>query len=95
MKNRLHVLRAESDWTQADLAKKLSVSRLAVIASETGRSEPSLYLAFKIALDMAEGLAYLHSRIPPLVHRDIRSPNIFVRTLRIIDHIHATSIAGA
>jgi putative transcriptional regulator len=49
MKNRLHVLRAERDWTQADLAKKLSVSRQAVNAIETGRSEPSLSLAFKIA----------------------------------------------
>ena len=49
MKNRLHVLRAERDWTQADLAKKLSVSRQAVNAIETGCSEPSLSLAFKIA----------------------------------------------
>ena len=49
MKNRLHVLRAERDWTQADLAKKLSVSRQAVNAIETGRSEASLSLAFKIA----------------------------------------------
>ena len=49
MKNRLHVLRVERDWTQADLAKKLSVSRQAVNAIETGRSEPSLSLAFKIA----------------------------------------------
>ena len=49
MKNRLHVLRAERDWTQADLAKKLSVSRQAVNAIETGRSEPSLSIAFKIA----------------------------------------------
>ena len=49
MKNRLHVLRAERDWTQADLAKKLSVSRQAVNAIETGRSDPSLSLAFKIA----------------------------------------------
>jgi len=49
MKNRLHVLRAERDWTQADLAKKLSVSRQAVNAIETGRSEPSLSLAFRIA----------------------------------------------
>jgi len=49
MKNRLHVLRAERDWTQADLAKKLSVSRQAVNTIETGRSEPSLSLAFKIA----------------------------------------------
>jgi putative transcriptional regulator len=43
------VLRAERDWSQADLAKKLSVSRQTVNAIETGRSEPSLSLAFKIA----------------------------------------------
>ena len=49
MRNRLHVLRAERDWSQADLAKKLSVSRQAINAIETGRSDPSLSLAFKIA----------------------------------------------
>jgi putative transcriptional regulator len=49
MRNRLHILRAERDWSQADLAKKLSVSRQAVNAVENGRSEPSLSLAFKIA----------------------------------------------
>ena len=42
------MLRAERDWSQADLAKKLSVSRQTVNAIETGRSEPSLSLAFKI-----------------------------------------------
>lgn len=49
MRNRIRVLRAERDWSQADLAKKLSVSRQAVNAIETGRSDPSLSHAFKIA----------------------------------------------
>jgi putative transcriptional regulator len=49
MKNRIRVLRAERDWSQADLAKKLSVSRQTLNAIETGRSDPSLALAFKIA----------------------------------------------
>ena len=49
MKNRLKVLRAERDWTQADLAKRLDVSREAVNAIETGRYDPSLPLAFAIA----------------------------------------------
>jgi putative transcriptional regulator len=48
MKNRLHVLRAERDWSQADLAERLGVSRQTVNAIETGRSEPSLHLAFRI-----------------------------------------------
>ena len=43
------MLRAERDWSQAELAKKLSVSRQTVNAIETGRSEPSLSLAFRIA----------------------------------------------
>jgi len=49
MKNRLKVLRAERDWTQADLAKALEVSRQTVNAIETGKFDPSLPLAFKIA----------------------------------------------
>ena len=49
MKNHLHVLRAERDWSQADLAKRLSVSRQTVNAIETKRSDPSLALAFRIA----------------------------------------------
>ncbi len=49
MRNRIRVLRAERDWSQAELAKKLSVSRQAVNAIENGRSEPSLSLAFRIA----------------------------------------------
>jgi putative transcriptional regulator len=49
MKNRLKVLRAERDWSQADLAEKLNVSRQTVNAIETGKYDPSLPLAFKIA----------------------------------------------
>lgn len=49
MKNRLKVLRAERDWTQADLADALDVSRQTVNAIEKGKYDPSLPLAFKIA----------------------------------------------
>jgi putative transcriptional regulator len=49
MKNRLKVLRAARDWTQADLAVALEVSRQTVNAIETGRYDPSLPLAFRLA----------------------------------------------
>jgi putative transcriptional regulator len=49
MKNRLKVLRAERDWSQAELARRLDVSRQSVNAIETGKYDPSLPLAFKIA----------------------------------------------
>ena len=49
MKNRLKVLRAERDWSQRDLADRLDVSRQSVNAIETGRYDPSLPLAFRIA----------------------------------------------
>lgn len=49
MKNRLRVLRAERNWSQADLATRLEVSRQSVNAIETGRFDPSLPLAFKLA----------------------------------------------
>ncbi len=49
MKNRLKVLRAERDWSQAKLADKLDVSRQTINAIETGKYDPSLPLAFKIA----------------------------------------------
>jgi len=49
MKNRLKVLRAERNWSQADLADQLKVSRQSVNAIETGKYDPSLPLAFKIA----------------------------------------------
>jgi putative transcriptional regulator len=49
VKNRLRVLRAERDWSQAELSEKLEVSRQTVNAIETERYDPSLPLAFKIA----------------------------------------------
>ena len=49
MKNRLKVLRAERNWSQADLADRLEVSRQSVNAIETGKYDPSLPLAFRIA----------------------------------------------
>jgi putative transcriptional regulator len=49
LKNRLRVLRAERDWSQADLAERLNVSRQTTNAIETGRYYPSLPLAFAIA----------------------------------------------
>lgn len=49
MKNRLRVLRAEREWSQGDLADRLEVSRQSVNAIETGRYDPSLPLAFRIA----------------------------------------------
>jgi putative transcriptional regulator len=49
MKNRLRILRAERSWSQADLADRLEVSRQSVNAIETGKFDPSLPLAFKLA----------------------------------------------
>ena len=49
MKNRLHVLRAERRWSQADLAERLGVSRQTINAIEKEKYDPSLPLAFKIA----------------------------------------------
>jgi len=49
MKNELRVLRAERNWSQADLAERLEVSRQTVNAIETEKYDPSLPLAFKIA----------------------------------------------
>ena len=49
MKNRLKLLRAERNWSQADLAQKLKVSRQTVNSIETGKYDPSLPLAFSIA----------------------------------------------
>ena len=49
MKNRLRVLRAEHDWSQAELAEKVGVSRQTINSIETEKYEPSLSLAFKLA----------------------------------------------
>lgn len=49
MNNRLKVLRAERDWSQAELAERAAVSRQTINAVETGKYDPSLPLAFKLA----------------------------------------------
>ncbi len=49
MNNRLKILRAERNWSQGDLAEHLEISRQSVNAIETGRYDPSLPLAFRIA----------------------------------------------
>lgn len=49
MRNRLRVLRAEREWSQADLAERLGVSRQTINAIEVGKYDPSLPLAFKLA----------------------------------------------
>ena len=49
MKNRLKVLRAERNWSQAELAQRLEVSRQSVNAIETGKFDPSLTLAFRLS----------------------------------------------
>ncbi len=49
MKNRLKVLRAENDWTQAELADRAGVARQTIVALENGKYSPSLDLAFKFS----------------------------------------------
>ncbi|MCW5723934.1 MAG: helix-turn-helix transcriptional regulator [Maricaulaceae bacterium] len=49
MKNRIKVLRAERDWSQAELGERTGVSRQAINAVETGKYDPSLPLAFRVA----------------------------------------------
>ncbi len=49
MKNKLKVLRAERDWSQGELGKRVNVSRQAINAIERGKHDPSLPLAFKLA----------------------------------------------
>lgn len=56
MKNRLKVLRAERSWSQQDLADRLEVSRQSVNAIETGKYDPSLPLAFRIAAVFGMGI---------------------------------------
>lgn len=65
MKNRLRILRAERNWSQADLAQRLEVSRQSVNAIETGKFDPSLPLAFRIArlFDSTIEAVFLDERI--------------------------------
>jgi putative transcriptional regulator len=62
MKNRLRVLCAERDWSQGELAERLGVSRQTVNALETGKYDPSLPLAFKIARLRAAHRRHLRAR---------------------------------
>jgi putative transcriptional regulator len=63
MDNRLKALRAERGWSQAELAERLDVSRQTVNAIETGKYDPSLPLAFKIARLFGEAIeAIFHDR---------------------------------
>ena len=61
MNNRLKVLRAERNWSQADLAEALGVSRQTVNALETGRYDPSLPLAFKIGRVFGQSIESIFS----------------------------------
>ncbi len=61
MNNRLKVLRAERDWSQADLAQALGVSRQTANALETGRYDPSLPLAFRIARVFGQSIEAIFS----------------------------------
>ena len=63
MKNRLKVLRAERDWSQEDLAKKLGVSRQTINSIETGKYDPSLPLALKMGKLFSQSVEEIFSMI--------------------------------
>ena len=65
MKNRIKVLRAENDWSQARLAEELQVSRQTINAVETGKYDPSLPLAFDIARIFAKRIDEIFFPDPP------------------------------
>ncbi|MGO9269043.1 MAG: helix-turn-helix transcriptional regulator [Terriglobia bacterium] len=65
MQNRLRVLRAERDWSQAELAARLHVSRQTVNAIETGKYDPSLPLAFSIARLFSRPIEEIFEPAPP------------------------------
>ena len=67
MKTRLRVLRAEREWSQADLAERLHVSRQTINAIETGKYDPSLSLAFTIA--KLFGMSIEHVFLPDAEHK--------------------------
>lgn len=62
MTNRLRQLRADLGWTQADLAERLGISRQSVNAIETGKYDPSLPLAFRIAAVFALSIEAIFQR---------------------------------
>jgi putative transcriptional regulator len=66
VKNRIHVLRAEMRWTQAELADRLKVSRQTINALETGKYAPGLVLAFRIARLFGKPVeeVFLHEEMP-------------------------------
>ena len=64
MKNRLKVLRAERNWTQARLARELNVSRQTVNAIETGKYDPSLPLAFRLAVIFGQSIEQIFTPEP-------------------------------
>ena len=68
MNNNLRVLRAERNWSQQDLAERLEVSRQSVNAIETGKYDPSLPLAFRIADNFGLSVEEVFDRMPPLRH---------------------------
>ena len=65
MRNRLKVLRAERDWSQAELATRLGVSRQSVNAIETGKYDPSLPLAFALARLFAQPIETIFQDADP------------------------------
>jgi len=65
VKNRLRELRAERDWSQRDLAERLSVSRQTINAIETEKYDPSLPLAFKIASLMGRPIEQIFTAEAP------------------------------
>jgi putative transcriptional regulator len=73
--NRLRVLRAERRWSQAELAQRLAVSRQTINAIETGKYDPSLPLAFKIARLFAQPIEEIFQP------DDVASPSLPVGTL--------------
>jgi putative transcriptional regulator len=64
VKNRIKVLRAEHNWNQAELAERLNVSRQSVNAIETGKYDPSLPLAFRIAALFDLPIEAVFSNVP-------------------------------
>lgn len=77
MKSSLKLLRAERGWSQAELAERLQVSRQTVNAIETGKYDPSLPLAFKIARLFGKLIEdVFEEEGPPDVSRDFEDPGI-------------------